>query len=290
MQVQEVESVYDLTERDFDDLRLYHLGPCRALPQYILQPTAWTKVLPPHFLQARDTALQRAEEYEMATTGTVSMHAMGGGSPDKLPQHSLGVGAARQIPINGTYQGMDPAMMQQQQQPMMMQQQHMQQMPMQHPDGMQAQYDGVPMQYGPDGVPLQPMGMPPEMMQNPHMPMPDGMGMQQPYEQAPNEDPMLPMDEAAESPERQSNARGNGMDPPDDEPPSLSKHGESGEEAAPYFGGEAPIPQPMQQHHNGFAYGDPMQMQQQQMPHAYPNEPAGSYPVGQCCAGVSCRL
>mmetsp|Transcript_27464 Transcript_27464/g.45057 ORF Transcript_27464/g.45057 Transcript_27464/m.45057 type:complete len:512 (-) Transcript_27464:1183-2718(-) len=30
--VEEVESVYDLTERDFDDLKLYHLGPCRALP------------------------------------------------------------------------------------------------------------------------------------------------------------------------------------------------------------------------------------------------------------------
>ena len=29
--VEEVESVYDLTERDFDDLKLYHLGPCRAL-------------------------------------------------------------------------------------------------------------------------------------------------------------------------------------------------------------------------------------------------------------------
>ena len=29
--VQEVESVYDLTERDFHDLKLYHLGPCRAL-------------------------------------------------------------------------------------------------------------------------------------------------------------------------------------------------------------------------------------------------------------------
>lgn len=30
-EVEEVESVYDLTERDFDDLKLYHLGPCRAL-------------------------------------------------------------------------------------------------------------------------------------------------------------------------------------------------------------------------------------------------------------------
>jgi hypothetical protein len=61
--VQEVESVYDLTERDFDDLKLYHLGPCRALPQYILSPHAWVKVLPPHFLEARQQAFMRAEEY-----------------------------------------------------------------------------------------------------------------------------------------------------------------------------------------------------------------------------------
>lgn len=62
--VQEVESVYDLTERDFDDLKLYHLGPCRALPQYILQPSAWTKVLPPHFLAARQQAMLRAQDYD----------------------------------------------------------------------------------------------------------------------------------------------------------------------------------------------------------------------------------
>lgn len=30
-EVEDVESVYDLTERDFGDLKLYHLGPCRAL-------------------------------------------------------------------------------------------------------------------------------------------------------------------------------------------------------------------------------------------------------------------
>ena len=30
-EVEEVESVYDLTDRDFEDLKLYHLGPCRAL-------------------------------------------------------------------------------------------------------------------------------------------------------------------------------------------------------------------------------------------------------------------
>ncbi len=62
-QVRDVESVYDLTERDFDDLKLYHLGPCRALPQYILQPEAWTKILPPHFLAARQQAMIRAEDY-----------------------------------------------------------------------------------------------------------------------------------------------------------------------------------------------------------------------------------
>jgi len=63
-EVQDVESVYDLTERDFDDLKLYHLGPCRALPQYILQPSAWVKVLPPHFLAARQQAMLRAQDYE----------------------------------------------------------------------------------------------------------------------------------------------------------------------------------------------------------------------------------
>ncbi|KAL3924633.1 MAG: hypothetical protein SGARI_005995, partial [Bacillariaceae sp.] len=64
VEVQSVESVYDLTERDFDDLKLYHLGPCRALPQYILQPSAWTKVLPPHFLAARQQAMLRAQDFE----------------------------------------------------------------------------------------------------------------------------------------------------------------------------------------------------------------------------------
>jgi hypothetical protein len=63
-EVQNVESVYDLTDRDFDDLKLYHLGPCRALPQYILQPSAWTKVLPPHFLAARQQAMLRAHDFE----------------------------------------------------------------------------------------------------------------------------------------------------------------------------------------------------------------------------------
>lgn len=63
-EVEEVESVYDLTERDFDDLKLYHLGPCRALPLHLLHPHSWTKVLPPHFLLARDEALRIAQDFE----------------------------------------------------------------------------------------------------------------------------------------------------------------------------------------------------------------------------------
>lgn len=46
--VEEVESVYDLTERDFDDLKLYHLGPCRALyvrrQLYVWFPPLFRKV------------------------------------------------------------------------------------------------------------------------------------------------------------------------------------------------------------------------------------------------------
>jgi len=62
--VEEVESVYDLTARDFNDLKLYHLGPCRALPLYLLHPETWTKVLPPHFMAAREDALRIAEDWE----------------------------------------------------------------------------------------------------------------------------------------------------------------------------------------------------------------------------------
>jgi hypothetical protein len=62
--VRDVEAVYDLTERDFDDLKLYHLGPCRALPQYILQPNTWSKLLPPHFMAARGEAISRAQEWQ----------------------------------------------------------------------------------------------------------------------------------------------------------------------------------------------------------------------------------
>lgn len=64
VEVEEVESVYDLTDRDFDDLKLYHLGPCRALPHYILQPDGWTKILPPHFISAKQKAMDMARKLE----------------------------------------------------------------------------------------------------------------------------------------------------------------------------------------------------------------------------------
>lgn len=60
----EVESVYNLTERDFDDLKLYHLGPCRALPSYLLNPQHWQKVLPKEFIRCRTIALERASQTE----------------------------------------------------------------------------------------------------------------------------------------------------------------------------------------------------------------------------------
>lgn len=62
--VRDVESVYDLMDRDFDDLKLYHLGPCRALPPQLLQPSSWRKVLPEHFRLIRQLAIERAQAYE----------------------------------------------------------------------------------------------------------------------------------------------------------------------------------------------------------------------------------
>mmetsp|Transcript_6811 Transcript_6811/g.14213 ORF Transcript_6811/g.14213 Transcript_6811/m.14213 type:complete len:862 (-) Transcript_6811:126-2711(-) len=62
--VEEVESVYNLTNQDFDDLKLYHMGPCRALPPHLLNPEAWAKVLPPPFATAREEALMIAHDWE----------------------------------------------------------------------------------------------------------------------------------------------------------------------------------------------------------------------------------
>lgn len=98
--VEEVERVYDLTERDFDDLRLYHLGPCRALPNYILSPGAWTKVLPRHFVECREKALARAYEYEVhaqeavaaATGGKFPIGPTDSGSVAQTVDSGVGIG------------------------------------------------------------------------------------------------------------------------------------------------------------------------------------------------------
>ena len=61
-------------------------------PQYILQPQAWEKVLPPHFLAARNAALQRALELEPHNNNYTASVPVGGVSPyyaggDHHPQH-----------------------------------------------------------------------------------------------------------------------------------------------------------------------------------------------------------
>lgn len=94
--VQEVESVYDLTDRDFDDLKLYHLGPCRALPQFILSPQAWTKILPPHFLAARQQAMIRAEDF-------MQRH----GIPHTPMAHTMGVVGLGPQAINTHYKDLE---------------------------------------------------------------------------------------------------------------------------------------------------------------------------------------
>jgi hypothetical protein len=211
--VEEVESVYDLTERDFDDLKLYHLGPCRALyvvlcvcilipfepkgftpfcshsthhlsralarrPPYILQPAAWTKVLPPHFLAARETALIRAHNYEQEQGGGYGYDRYAAtqhyGGPHPLPPH----------------------------------------------------YGGPPYDRHYDHATT-------AAMYSPNILLPDEEG-----------DEMLPIDEARYQ-------HHGGLDPPEDEPPSLRKHGggppsyasqEDSASRGEYGGGYAPSP------------------------------------------------
>lgn len=91
--VEEVETVYDLTERDFEDLRMYHLGPCRALPDNLLVPSAWEKVLPQHFMACRESALARAFEYEVHAQEAVA----------KAGKMMMGLAASRDLMMNGSH-------------------------------------------------------------------------------------------------------------------------------------------------------------------------------------------
>lgn len=62
--VEEVDEVYNLNKRDFNDLLLYHMGPCKSLPTHLLRPDAWRKVLPQSFIECREKAFARAYEFE----------------------------------------------------------------------------------------------------------------------------------------------------------------------------------------------------------------------------------
>ncbi len=88
-------------------------------PQYLLQPHAWTKVLPPRFLAARQKALIRAQEYETRFGGP--MHAQmeprqlaPGALPSQIPQPQVmqhsGPGqlyGAGSTPMSTAYYGPD---------------------------------------------------------------------------------------------------------------------------------------------------------------------------------------
>jgi len=82
--VLDVEHIYDLTELDFHELQKYHLGKCRELPENLLMPKAWKKVLPQHFLAAREKAYQRASKHEMKVMTMQGYSDHGDGSPNKV--------------------------------------------------------------------------------------------------------------------------------------------------------------------------------------------------------------
>ena len=64
-------------------------------PPYILQPLAWNKVLPPHFLAAREIAMMLAQQYEM----TYGMPSPGNASHQAVmsPEQKAAMAAAAQL-------------------------------------------------------------------------------------------------------------------------------------------------------------------------------------------------
>jgi len=95
--VEEVDEVYNLTEADFNDLKLYHLGPCRALPSYILTPEPWNKVLPRSFMMCREKALARAYEFESHAQEAIAAAGKLIGSGNSAMNQSKSV-----QPVNGS--------------------------------------------------------------------------------------------------------------------------------------------------------------------------------------------
>jgi hypothetical protein len=151
-------------------------------PQYILQPSAWTKVLPPPFLAARELALYRAEQYEMHQQAQLNA-AMPtrDGSPPGISASEFEQQALRYRSVGSaeppTYHHL-------------------------HEQQQQAQH-------------LQSHGA----YHNNHNYQPP---LQQ-YSDEDEHDPMAPMDETAAASAMRLNNGVGALDPPEDEPPSLSK-------------------------------------------------------------------
>lgn len=167
--VEEVESVYNLTTQDFDDLKLYHMGPCRALPPHLLTPEAWTKVLPPPFASAREEALMIAQDWE-------SRFPPAQPTPAPVTLEDKKVESSGYVEFGGTGQMKQPTFSHDQ-----MQQQHMPQgasneFPSQYPPGQmhQPMVQGQPSQY-------------PAQVHQPHGMMQDPNGHYQPQATYPSQ-------------------------------------------------------------------------------------------------------
>jgi hypothetical protein len=157
-------------------------------PQYILQPSAWTKVLPPPFLMAREQALFRAEQYEMLQQQQLdaAMPTRDGSPPGisasefehQASPHHRSVGSAR----------MDAS--------------HVESASYHHLHEQQPQHLQTHGAYNNSSY---------------QHPLPR-------FSDEDEHDPMAPMDETAATSAMRLNGGGGGaMDPPEDEPPSLSK-------------------------------------------------------------------
>jgi hypothetical protein len=179
-------------------------------PQYILQPQAWTKVLPPHFLTARQAALMVAHDFE-------NLHGLGGPGPMHMVSRSQHHSPQQQYLSVGSERDRftGPGVLQEDYHS------HQQQRPQQGYYDQQAYY-GNPyqQQHGPSSIP-------------------DTKEFQREMEEeGAFIDPNVPIDEAIANHAASLNRPAgqvplsHKMDPPEDEPPSLSKRPAPGPSAA----------------------------------------------------------
>jgi hypothetical protein len=189
---------------EFDSLFFLLLILFTNRPQYILQPQAWTKVLPPHFLTARQTALLVAHDFE-------NLHGLGGPGPMHLvprnQQHNSQQPQQQYLTVGSERDRFTGSGVSQEDY-----HSHQQQRPQQGYYDQQAYY----------GNPYQ--------QQHGSTSNPDPKEFQRDVEEeGAFADPNVPIDEAiaahAASLNRPASlvSSSHKMDPPDDEPPSLSK-------------------------------------------------------------------